>query len=304
MLIGVGPQQLVELGLLRGDSRIDFRGRDRCRGPGPLGQQRRRLAGKFALVRIPRLLGPPQFEPRAGDVVSQLRHLGEEVLADLPALARHAHVLELEFLEPRFRQLQALLIPLDLLVEELDGAARILPLVVEAGFDKDGEHGLDDVLCLLRLRVPIGNDVDVVRDVAGELDRPHQVVDQVVALGVGLDAEIEVRHANQLLDIGPADQRPAHQRDLLVEIRLDGESRHDRPQQRLRVDIDASARLEFFRNAIHDGDADYRGDPGGRQPDPAAVPHGAQVRNRALKEFIHMQCNPRLWRSRPARRAG
>ena len=53
---------------------------------------------------------------------------------------------------------------------------------------------------------------------------------------------------------------------------------HQRPQQRLRVDVDARAGLVPLRNAHRDRDADDRDDPRGGQPDPAPMPHAAQAR--------------------------
>ena len=79
--------------------------------------------------------------------------------------------------------------------------------------------------------------------------------------GVRRRPQVEIGHADQLFDVRPADQRAAHQRDLLVEVRLDREAREQRPQQRFGVDVDARARLVFLRDLVDDGDADDRGDP-------------------------------------------
>jgi len=103
------------------------------------------------------------------------------------------------------------------------------------------------------------------------------VVDQLVARGAGLHAQIEVGHTDQLFYVGPAEERPAHQSDLLVHVWLDHEARKHWPEQRLGIDIHARARFVSFRSAIHHGHADDRREPRCREPDPPAVPHSAQI---------------------------
>ena len=48
--------------------------------------------------------------------------------------------------------------------------------------------------------------------------------DQGLALLCVLHREVEVGHGDQLLDVGPADQRAAEQVDLLADVGLDGEA--------------------------------------------------------------------------------
>jgi len=62
-----------------------------------------------------------------------------------------------------------------------------------------------------------------------------------------------------------------------------------RAQQRLRLDVHACACFVFFRNAKDHGDADDRGDPCHRKPDPSAMPHAAQMPECSLKQLFHGQ---------------
>ena len=72
------PQELVELGLLRRDSRVDLGDRDRRAALRGSGRKDRRLAGELALVGVARLLGGAQLEPRVVDVVGEFRHPAED----------------------------------------------------------------------------------------------------------------------------------------------------------------------------------------------------------------------------------
>ena len=112
---------------------------------------------------------------------------------------------------------------------------------------------------------------------AFELDRAHDVVDQLVPFGGRSHPQVEVRQPHQFFDVGTADQRATHQRHLLVDVRLDRESGEQRAQQRFRIDVDTRAGFVFFGNLVDDRDTDERGDPCRGETDPAAMPHAAQI---------------------------
>ncbi len=227
-----------------------------------------------------------QVHPRALDR-SVERDDAAEIVLPL-AVRRDAHVLELEILDPAFGRPQVLLVIPDLVIQELDGRLRILSLVTQARLDEDREQRLDDLPRLARVLVAIADHVQVRGNVAFEPDRLRDRVDQFLALGIRRRAQVEVRHADQPLDIRAADQRAAHQRDLLVEIRLDREPREKRPKQRLRVDVYAGRGLVAFGNAVNEPDADDCRDPRRCESDPAPVPDAPQDAEDLLKDFLHV----------------
>jgi len=130
---------------------------------------------------------------------------------------------------------------------------------------------------LLRIRIAVADNVEVRADVAVEADRPHDAVDQFVSIGLRLRFQVEIGHPDELLDIGPTDQRAAHKGDLLVEIWLKRQPGQQRLQDRLRIDVYPRGSLVAFGNSINDRDADDNREPRHAQANPAAVPHAAQV---------------------------
>ena len=94
-----------------------------------------------------------------GDFVGELGQPPEVVGPAL--LPGDAQVLEPELLEPILRRLQALLVLLDLLVDEAHRRPRVLALVAEARLDEDRQQRLHDLARLLRIGVAVGDRVDV-----------------------------------------------------------------------------------------------------------------------------------------------
>ena len=94
-------------------------------------------------------------------------------------------------------------------------------------------------------------------------------------------------------------KRSAHERDLLVEIGLDRNSRHQWPKQRLRVHVKPSACLVPLGHLENERDADRRGNPRHHHPDPAAMPDSAQ----SMHDGLHNLAQERLSVGLPGNRA-
>jgi hypothetical protein len=151
-----------------------------------------------------------------------------------------------------------------------------VPLVAQARLHEDVEQRLDDPLCAVRIGIPIRDGVKAGRQ-ARQLDRLHHRIGELVALRSRAHVQVEVGHPHQALDVRPADERAADERNLLVQIRLDRESRKQRLQQRFGIDVNPRLRFVHLGCPIHHEHADDRGDPCRAQTDPAPLPHPAQV---------------------------
>lgn len=226
-----------------------------------------------------------QREARRLDLMRDIRHAREIVAATFAV--RHPEILQPELLQAIFSGVERLLVMLDLVVEEADGGTRVLTLVAQARLDEDRHQRLDDLARLLGIGVAIGDQVQILPRAAGELDRAGHRFDQLVTATVARDAQVEVRHPHDLLDVRPADEGPADEPHLLIDIRRDRQAGEQRLQQRLGVDEDARAGFESFWNAVHHGHAHERCDPCSHQADPPAVPHLAKLPPDLLQRFVH-----------------
>jgi len=72
-------------------------------------------------------------------------------------------------------------------------------------------------------------------------------------------------------------------RDLLIEVGLNDESRHQGPQQRFGVDVDTRAGFVPLGNTVNNPDANNRGEPRDNQTNPASMPHSARQRGDLLQ---------------------
>jgi hypothetical protein len=132
-----------------------------------------------------------------------------------------------------------------------------------------------------------GQRVQVVAAGVADLDVLGQPVDQRFLLDLGTGLEVQVGHADELLHIGPADQRAAEHGDLLLDIGLHGQAGHQGLEDRLRVDVDARRGLVLVGDAPDDDDADDGHDPGHHQRRPAELPHAAHDREQLSDDFFH-----------------
>ena len=210
------------------------------------------------------------FESGSLDLASDLCKATEVILA------ADAHVLELEFLQSVLRRLQIILVALDLLIDELHRRARVGPLFPQTRFDEDGQQRLHHAFAAVRVRVAVTDDVEITR-APGQADASHDVVDQILLLPARFHAEIEIRHADELLDVRATDERAADERDLLLDVRPDRQPRQQRPKQRFGVDVDARTRLVLVGYAIDRYDCDDSGKPRRCEAEPSPVPHAAKV---------------------------
>src|SRR6185437_14942125 len=103
---------------------------------------------------------------------AERRHSRKIVLS----IAIDAHVLEPEILDLVLGRLQRVFVTLDLLVEELHSALRILALVAEARLHEYIEQRLNDLSRPCRVRIAIRDRIKVRADDSTELDRLHDAV--------------------------------------------------------------------------------------------------------------------------------
>ncbi len=140
---------------------------------------------------------------------------------------------------------------------------------------------------MLRLRIPIVDGVNIVTRRVDDLQRCHQVFDQRVSLRLRLNGEIEVGHPDQLFHVGPGNQGAAEHHDLLIEIGLRDKTCHQRPEDRLGIDIHARrgfVLVGYGQDSHHTGDSN---DPGNNNPQPTTHPHAPQDAHRLSNQFIH-----------------
>jgi hypothetical protein len=263
--------QLVQALLDDADAAVDFRV-FRHRFDHAL-HGRRVFARDLALDGIAGLLRFEEFELGLVQAVRQFRHVRAVVAA---GARQHAQVLDLEILERVFSDDQFFFIGLDLVVDELDRFFRILLLAAEAAFDEDRQQRLDDILAQLRVRIVIGNRVDVVALGADDLDLVHQVVDELFMVFRRLRLDVDIDHAHDALDVRAADQGAAHESDLLVHVRNRRHAGQQGLQDALGIDVDPGRSLVVIGQAVDDDPADDGHDPGNDDRIPAVFPDRLQ----------------------------
>lgn len=77
--------------------------------------------------------------------------------------------------------------------------------------------------------------------------------------------------------LGRFDQRAAEHRDLLVDVGLHGQARHQRTQHRLGIDEHPGAGLVLVGHLVDHHAGDDADHPGERKAPPPEAPHAAQV---------------------------
>ena len=208
--------------------------------------------------------------------------LRDEVLA---GRRKQPHVLEPKCVHSGFGLLQLLVVVPDLLVEELAGAVGAGAAFAQALLDEDRNGGLHHVTRLLGFGVAKRDRVQILaEDRARDLQRSAGIVDE--GLGRLARARVEIGLADDLLDVGPAEKRAAQNRRLLAGVREYGHPGHQRPQHRLRIDIDARRRFVLVRQAEHPDCTDDHHDPGDGQPEPATLPHAPQVVDESARSAV------------------
>ena len=134
MFVGEPPIEVVERPPQCRQPCVDGRhGYRRRRRAGSLRQEHGGLACQFALIRIARLFGRTQLPLRNRDFIGELRKPSEIVRT---ALTGDAEVLDPEVLQTILGGFQALLVLLDLLVDEANGSPHILALVAQTRLDE------------------------------------------------------------------------------------------------------------------------------------------------------------------------
>ena len=295
MLVGVAQQQLVEAAAQHVDTAVDLGHRHR-RLRRRLGQQHRLLADELALQRIASIHRLALLELGLLQLGGHRADLGNVILC---AVAEHAHVAQAELLHAVLRLGQLLLVRMNLLLDEATRRVGVLALVAEARLHEKGQQRLHDPLRALRTSVRVRQHEEVGAIGRSDAQILRQPRDQCLALLRGIHPEIEVGHVDQLLDVGPADQGTAEHRDLLIDVGLHGEPRHQRTQHGLRVHMDARCRFVLVGHLVDHETGDHPHNPGQRHPPPAVAPHAAQVAGDLRYEFFHRSASSG---SRPPRR--
>jgi hypothetical protein len=180
-----------------------------------------------------------------------------------------------------------LLIGLDLLFDESPGRVGVLALVTQTRLHEDGHERLDDALCTLRLGVLIRERKQIVTARTSNLERLAQIRDELFTILLALDRQVQIGHADQLFDVGTADQRPGQDGDLLIDVRLNRQARHQGLENGLGIDKDPRRGFIPIRHDINGACGERTNQPCRQQPPPAVKPHPAQVADELSEDIFH-----------------
>ena len=247
------------------------------------GHQHRRRVGKFLAQRVTldhRVLQPAVDIPHAvagGFGGRRVRPVGIEVGG------KDIEIFRAEVGATPLGRAQLLLIGGDLVLEE---ALRILHVdAVRPGgaFHENRQQGLHHVMRQLGALVAVG-DGEQVSGLRLHLNCLGEALQQAFAVRRAGGTEVEVGLRDQLLEVGSAEQGPLQHFELAGRGRIGRQPTQQRGQDRIRIDIQARARLVLVWHQI-DADPPCAADqPGYEHADPAAAPGSPRVlRNQELK---------------------
>ena len=255
-----------------------------ARAAGAGGDQRARRAGELAVDRGERAL-------RGGEVGLDAAQLGAgrgELARDAGGAADQLGMLGLERQAALLGFLELALALGELLVEELDRLAHLAAAAAEVGLAGDVDQPQRDVLRQLGVlavgevaAAAVDGDREDVLLVADQLDVLAERSDRPLHLARAGDRLADPGRADDLLEVGGADQGLAHPLDvLLARVGADADLVGEHV-----VELDEHARLGFV--AVGDQrdrePAEQAHAPGHRQRQPAAVPDGPQRRAQLLR---------------------
>ena len=114
----------------------------------------------------------------------------------------------------------------------------VLAAGAEISLDENLHNRLHHALGQATLFIDIG-DLKQVAALLGDFDLRRHRVDQPLLFLIAFHGEIQIGHQNDLLEIGPAEKRAAHDIDLLEQVHLDRDSLHEGAEHGVHIDINS-----------------------------------------------------------------
>ena len=203
----------------------------------------------------------------------------------------HADVLLLELRKPVLCVDELLLVLLDLGFQETLRYGAVAALEAQAVFHERIEQRPDHAMGNPGVVVLEGHLKSVARGRptgASKLDTLRQRIDYGFLLLPGFGLQHQVGFLRHLFQIRPAQHDGLHHADLAHDVAVDGETRQQRTQQGLRVDIHLRAGRVLVRDELDRDPACSRDDPGDDHALPAVAPGAAQEVQGLCDDVLHL----------------